>query len=475
MKSSFLIESLTCKQVLKAGDSSFQGVGIDSRKDLKAHVFFAIKGKRFEGHDFLKEALDKGAKAFVVSDLEKSRFLLKSPDVTVLLVQDTLKALTDLARAWREKQQFYVIAITGSNGKTTTCSFTKTILSDFSPFSSPKSYNNSIGVSLSLLNVKKKSAVLIQEIGSNQEGEISFLTGLSKPNISVVTTVGASHLKGLKSVEGVAQEKQEIYLKSPGASWIFNRDNPWTKNMWKKLSQNFFNKTEKIPQKIFSFSSYENSAELQLNFVRQGKRKSLIRGRVGDYESEAEVLFSGQENLENLMCSGAIGLAMGLKPESLWKKFSKCQIPEGRQKYFLLKEQKISLYFDAYNANPLSMNFFLKHCEKACLGNNRILILGDMRELGEESENYHKNLAYNETLLSSKVIFFIGENSSLIEKELRKQSYKGFFKAFKTYSLDCVSFLKKTWKQGDFVGIKASRSLALERLVFDLSGQKVFK
>ena len=497
LNSRFLIHSLSGKQILQEKECSFQGVGIDSRKELRSRIFFAVKGKNFDGHDFLLSALDKGAKAFVVSDLEKSRFLLKNQNISLILVPDTVRALTELAGAWRKKQKFRLTAITGSNGKTTTCCFTKSILSDLRPFASPKSYNNSIGVSLSLLRVKQKSAVVIQEIGTSQPGEIAFLTRLSQPDVSAVTMVGASHLEGLKSLSGVAEEKKDIYLNSPKACWIFNKDNIWVKKMWRELGRNRLSSLSSFDKKaktetekgiknqpdlslnrrgragVLSFSSHLKNVDVRLNFDQRDKKHSLIRGRIGDFESSAKVGVSGRENLENLMCASAIGLAMGLEPERIWKRLSDCRVPEGRQELCVLKEQNISFYFDAYNANPSSMAFFLKSCERACAGRNRILILGDMKELGKDTEKYHKELAGNETLLSSKMVFFIGDNSSLIEEELKRKGYKGFFKGFTAYSPELASFLKKNWKKGDFIGIKASRSLALENLFFELSGNRV--
>ena len=495
LNSHFLIHSLSGKKVLQEKECSFEGVGIDSRKDLRNRIFFAVKGKNFDGHDFLLSALDKGAKAFVVSDLEKSRFLLKNQNINLILAPDTVRALTELAGAWRKKQKFRLTAVTGSNGKTTTCCFTKSILSDLRPFASPKSYNNSIGVSLSLLSVKQKSAVVIQEIGTSRPGEIAFLTRLSQPDVSAVTMVGASHLEGLKSLSGVAEEKQDIYLNSPKACWIFNRDNIWVKKMWRDLGRSRLSSLSSFDKKagaeaeeeiknqpglslngragVLSFSSHLKNVDVRLNFDQQDKKYSVIRGRIGDFESSAKAGFSGRENLENLMCASAIGLAMGLEPDRIWGRLSDCRVPEGRQECFVLKEQNISFYFDAYNANPSSMFFFLKSCEKSCAGRNRILVLGDMRELGGDAEKYHKKLAGNETLLSSRMVFFIGDNSSLIEEELKRKGYKGFFKGFTAYSPELASFLKKNWKKGDFIGIKASRSLALENLFFELSGNKV--
>ncbi|MCY4320819.1 MAG: UDP-N-acetylmuramoyl-tripeptide--D-alanyl-D-alanine ligase [Bdellovibrionaceae bacterium] len=454
----FLIKALQA-EALQTTPFDFLGVSLDSRKKLKDKVFFAIKGKNFDGHDFLSQALEKGAKAFVVSDKKKAEALFKKKEVSIFLVKDTLKALQDLAQSWRKALKIKIIAITGSNGKSTTCSFAHTLLSDFSVFVSPKSYNNFIGVPLSILNVNKKSSFLVQEIGTNAPGEISFLTQLCQPDISLVTMVAPSHLEGLKNLESIAQEKKQIYLKSPKAVWLFNKDNLWTKKMWEELAK----------KDSIYFSSQDEKADVNFHFLKESIGKSVIKGHIGDIESSAELLFSGQENLSNLMGACAVALSLGAKPDQIWKKVSQCHVPKGRQEYFFMEKQKVSILFDAYNANPASMNFFLKTCQKA--SQSRILILGDMKELGEDSKKYHKELACHPCVLEARCVFFIGEYSALIEEELKKNNFKGKFKAYKTYNKTLLTDLKKELKTGDFLGLKASRSLALERLAFNLTGK----
>jgi len=486
LNTKFLSSSLAFCKILQKSDCDFQGVEIDSRKSLQDKIFFAIKGNRFDGHDFLSSALDKGAKAFIVSDLEKSRFLLESKSISVLLVPDTVKALAELAHKWRKKLKLTVIGITGSCGKTSVCSFTKTLLSDLSPYASPKSYNNTIGVSLSLLAVKKEKALLIQEIGTNKPGEIAFLTKLSEPDISAVTMVGASHLEGLKDLTGVAEEKKQIYLKSPSAVWVFNKDNPWTKAIAKECYKlrSFTKESLTFKQKppapfikknksLFSFSSKELDADLSFQIIKQEKSFTQLKGRISGFEFKTRLPFLGKESVENLMCASTIALAMGIPPKRIAEKLMECRKAKGRQESFLLKEKGIKVCFDAYNANPSSMAFFTNYCEQLSEGKNRILILGDMKELGEQTEYYHKELALNRAVLSSRVVFFVGEQAFLIGEEMKKNNYQGFYKAFKTYTKELSLLVKEHWKKEDFIGIKASRSLALEQVFFDLTGKKI--
>ena len=218
------------------------------------------------------------------------------------------------------------------------------------PFASPKSYNNVIGVSLSLLKVDRKKALLIQELGTNHPGEIAFLSSLCNPRFSAVTMVGPSHLEGLGSIEQIAEEKKQIYIYSPKALWLFNRDNPYTEQMFQELTGSH--------KPFSSFSSRRLNVDVHLQFLKESARGSLIKGHIGSVPSQAKIVFNGKQNLENLMCACGLALGAGIQPKQIWKLIPKCSLPTGRQNWFQIKEKNISILFDAYNANPSSMDFF---------------------------------------------------------------------------------------------------------------------
>ena len=467
------------RKALPKNSVSFLGVGTDSRQDLQDKVFFALKGPHFDGHDFLNQAFQKGAKAFVVSSQEKSQNL--DPSAHRILVPDTLKALTQLAQAWRQKQKLKIIGITGSNGKTSTCRFTQTLLSELSPYSSPKSYNNAIGVSLSILSVPKKEALLIQEIGTSQPGEIAFLTKLCEPFISLVTMVGPSHLLAFKSLSAIAKEKQQIYLTENKNHRVFNKDNPWTLKMWEQLSS----PEQNVGQQSWSFSSKQGESDLCFEWLGEAKNPDpsasapsfyrSLKATIGDWSGQSEVAFSDSQNLSNLMAAATIALAMGLEAPQIASQLKHCRLPEARQQWFYLKEPDWRLCFDAYNANPASMSLFLDSMAKVGAGNKRVLLLGDMRELGDLAESYHKQLAQHKALLEAKAIFFIGEYGELLGQELAQNRFRGFFKSFREYRAgEGLALLKQYLKPGDIIGFKASRGLYLERIFLDLTGIKVF-
>lgn len=451
---------------LQKGSSPLGGVATDSRQAIKDKVFFALKGNRFDGHDFLNQALNQGAVAFVVSDKQKAQALLEHQKPTVIYVTNTLKALQNLSQFWRKKMKTKVVAVTGSNGKTTTRAFAQTLFSSLSPFASSKSYNNYVGVPLSLLSVDRKEAFLIQEIGTNQPGEIAFLTSLCDPVISAITMVGPSHLEGLGSIELVAQEKQNIYLQSSKTLWLFNRDNFYTEQMFQKIGSSH--------QPVLTFSSNKKDVDVHLYFLKEEAQSSLIEGRIGSVKSKTEILFSGDYNLENLMCACGLALGAGVDPKTIWDLIPQCKPPSGRQEWFQMEDKNISILFDAYNANPSSMSFFLKSCEKFSKTGKCLFVIGDMKELGKDSEKYHKQLASQPVLLQSRFVAFIGNYAGLVEEQLRQKGFKGRFVSSKTYDKQILSSLKEELSPKNLLAIKASRSLKLERLLFDLTNIKIF-
>lgn len=451
---------------LQKTSQTFQGVTTDSRKAAQNKVFFALKGPRFDGHDFLKQALEQGVTGFVV---EKSypvpNFLKTNHSIAIIQVQDTLEALQKLSICWRKKLNIKVLAITGSNGKTTTKYFTHTLLKSLPVYSHPKSYNNLWGVPLSILSVSQKNSFLIQEIGTSAPQELAPLVNLCEPFVSCVTGVGPSHLEGFGSLEKIAQEKQTIYTENPKGIWVFNRDNLHTEQMFQTLVSQ---------QKTFTFSKTKKNVDVCLSFASQGQQTSQVEGFIGQVSSKSSCAFSGEHNLDNLMAACCLALSAGVSPQEIWKQIPHCQTPQGRQKWFSFEEKQISILFDAYNSNPSSMDFFLKTCENQGF-KTKAFVLGDMKELGQKSEQHHRDLASSPSLIKSSFIWFIGEYGDLLEQELTKQGFQGNFFKSRIYDKKNLNLLKENLEKGSLLGIKASREFQLERLVFDLIGLQPFE
>ena len=439
----------------------FSGVGSDSRKNLKDRIFFALSGPRFNGHDFLSQAIHQGAACLVVSEARD----LKSFPVTLIKVPDTLKALQDLSVYWRNRLNLKVIAITGSCGKTTTKEFAKTLLSPLNTYASPKSYNNHWGVPLSFLAANRPESFIIQELGISRPGEMVTLCRLCEPVISVVTSVAPAHLEGFQTLSRLAEEKKQIYLESPKASWIFNRDNPHTEAMYRELAE----KRSGTTKTLTCSQNLSRDTDIHFRILRQGLGKMEIEGVISGVKGASRLEFSGSHNVDNLMCACGVALFCGMPPESIWDRLSKCQTPAGRQKWFV--KGNVSILFDAYNANPSSMAVFFE--QFISVSGRRFFILGDMRELGDESVKYHRALAEHPPLRDAEFLWHIGDYGEEVAQALRTRGWKGKFLGTKNYEKGRIGEFKKYIQSGDLVGIKGSRGLKLEKAFLGLTGQSL--
>ena len=462
--------SLDLKSLLKAVGGEclhekewvFSGVGSDSRKNLKGRIFFALSGPYFDGHDFLSQAVQQGAACVVVHKEQKGSF-----PVTWVKVPDTLKALQDLSVYWRKKLNLKILAITGSCGKTTTKEFAKILLSPLKPCASPKSYNNHWGIPLSLLTAAEPESLVIQELGISGPGEMAVLCRLCEPVVSTVTTVAPAHLAGFKSLSHLAEEKKRIYLESRGASWIFNRDNSHTEAMYQELVEGR-PKGKGLKTLTCSQNSMKD-ADIQFRILKQNHGKMEIEGVIAGVKGKSCLKFSGSHNVDNLMCACGMALLCGVSPENIWSRLPQCQTPEGRQKWFVLKD--LSVLFDGYNANPSSMAAFFEQFH--LLSGRRFFILGDMKELGGDSVKYHSALADHSALKNSEFLWHIGDYGEEVAQALRDRSWQGKFVGTKNYEPERIKILKQYLKKGDVVGIKGSRSFKLERALLDLTGRVI--
>ena len=221
-----------------------------------------------------------------------------------------------------------------------------------------------------------------------------------------------------------------------------------------------------------SFSFHKKDTDVSLNFVKEEAQSSLIEGNIGSVKSKVTSSFSGSHNLENLMCACALALGAKIEPKKIWSLIPNCKPVSGRQQWIQIKEKNISILFDAYNANPSSMDVFFKSCEKFLQPNKCLFVIGDMKELGKDSVKYHKLLASQTVLLKSPFIAFIGEYANPVEEQLKQNGFKGRFIGSKIYNKHILSALKDELKSDSTLAVKASRSLKLEQLLLDLTGNK---
>lgn len=450
------LKNATGGKILATKQTQFSGVGTDTRQDLSNQIFFALRGENFDAHEFLEQAVQKKAQALVV-DCQPSSEILEQ--VSVVLVSDTLKALQDWGHWWRKHQKAKIIALTGSNGKTTTKEFTATLLSQqFKTWASHGSFNNHWGVPLTLLQIEDETEMAVVEMGMNHPGEIAQLVQIAEPEIVAVTMVGRAHIEAFGSEENIAKAKAEIYeTASKTATRVFNLDNRHTRAMWEKAKGQF------PLQQICTFSIQEK-ADVQLQIVDSEAEYLIVRGQIGGIAGEARVEIFGEHNVTNLAAAAALALSAGVTPQNIWQGFTKCNSGWGRNQWLHMKNGA-RILFDAYNANPDSMGALLKNVSRIPVRGRKFAVFGDMRELGGQSQQLHEQVGELAAGAGLDFVWFIGQFGDAFERGLESGGFKKTFVKSAVYeqklALDVASMLNPT----DIVIVKGSRGVRLEQVV----------
>jgi len=435
-------------------DVSFSGISTDSRTVEKGQLFFALRGEAFDGHDFVKEAIKKGAVAVVVNK-DWTVDLPAHTRASVIRVPDTLKALGDLARRWRRRFDARVAAITGSGGKTTTKEMTYAILSlEGLTLKNEGNFNNLIGLPLSLFLLDKSHRYAVLEMGMNRPGEIGRLTEIADPDIGLITNVGYAHIEGVGSIEGVAKAKVELLEKmAPRALAILNGDD----RILMQAAAAFRKKPVTFGQGL------ENTvrAEKIRNLGREGFSFDIHwRGK----SFSVRLRVPGFHNVSNALAAAAIALSLNLSKDQIQEGLGRFEGIKGRFKVVPLPDGSI-LIDDTYNSNPSSLRLALKSIKALAPQDRGVIVgLGEMLELGEETETSHLEAGKMVAEAGADWLVALGEHAS---EMIRGAVHKGFPRRkairVKDYK-EMGSIILEIMKPGDLVFLKASRRMGLERV-----------
>ena len=435
---------------------SINHVSIDSRNINKNTLFIAIKGERFDGHDFIDEVVKKGAAAVIIN--AKSFREIKDLDFPVITVKDTTIALGDIAKLWRSKLKAKVIGITGSAGKTTTKEILATLLSEkFKVNKTIANNNNHIGVPLTVLSTNEKHNVLVAELGTNHFGEILYTSSIVSPDLALITNIGDSHLEYLKNRKGVFTEKSALLketIKCDGKVFINNDD-----KILKEFGKSVKNKItyalhEKADYKA-TIKSYDKLARPQIEIK---SKKNIF---------EATLPISGEKNVLNFTAAYAIASELGLSNSQIQKAVKKIKSYNKRLEIKNLK--KFTLINDTYNANPDSMKSSIDILNKIESRKRKIAVLGDMFELGSESKAKHLDLAnfINKTKVDE--VYSIGKMMKLMNQKLNgKTKIHQHFAERESLK----NFLKKLEIKNSVVLVKGSRGMKMEEYVSIIESTK---
>jgi UDP-N-acetylmuramoyl-tripeptide--D-alanyl-D-alanine ligase len=408
------------------------GVVIDTRKIETNSFFVAIKGERYDANTFTKEALEKGS-SFAIID-NKDYYI----DERTILVDNSLTTLQELAKYHRTYLAIPIIALTGSNGKTTTKELIQVVLSKkFNTKATYGNLNNHIGVPLTLLSFNNKTEIGIVEMGANHQKEIEFLCELAKPDFGYITNFGKAHLEGFGGVEGVIKGKSEMYnyLLSNKKKVFVNFDDPIQEEKTKEIER-------------ITFSQINNTCTI---FIKKTTANPLVNVKYKNTVINSRLI--GLYNANNINAAITIGSYFGINDTDI-KAAIESYIPENNRSQLLSKNSN-EIILDAYNANPSSMKVALENFLQ--LDNpNKIIIIGDMFELGDESLKEHKSIVDYLNKTDNVKYYFIGKD--FYSNKIDKQNFT-FYKDFESLT----NYLKDNSFSNKMILIKGSRGMALER------------
>lgn len=430
-------------------------ISTDTRSLKPGDVYLALKGENFDGNDFLTEAIDKGATGIISSrppaknDLRKLSF--------AVVVADTLSALQQIAALHRQKFTLPVVAITGSNGKTTTKEMTGIIIgSKYKTLVTAGNFNNQIGLPLTILKLNKKHQAAVLEFGTSKIGEIATLTKIAQPKIGVITCVGHTHLAELKSLANVLKAKMELIdnLPEDGIA-ILNSDDPYLRKILTKVRTSLVTYGLKSPATVSATNIRSLVTKNQLKFELKYKGRT----------EEVTLSAIGEHNVYNALAASAVGLTLGLSLKEVTAGLERFKPVAGRMR--LLRRHGIVIIDDCYNANPDSLKAALLTLDNFHSNGRKIAVLGDMLELGEESAEIHREIGGLLGGLSIDILYVVGGQAKILAQAAGRAGFPR--ENIKLFNPDqgslLVEQLKKIWRKEDVILVKASHGLHLEKVV----------
>lgn len=427
---------------------TFGAVCTDTRNILPGDVFVALRGDRFDGADYLAEAQARGARCLVTHRVPEGF----TPAVPTILVPDSLKALGRLARAYRDLRHACVVGITGSNGKTTTREMASAILKrKFTVLQNSANENNRVGVPQTLLRLSDRHEFAVIEMGTSEPGEIAELARIGRPNCGVLTSISESHLSGLGTLEGVLAEKSELLAALPrdGVA-IVNFDDP-----------RCVKAAERANCRVVGYGTDER-CEVRADDVRSNKFGThfMLNGR-----HEFRLPLHGQHNVLNALAAIAVGWVSGVEIRDMQLALRTLE-PVGRRLEYR-EFAGIGLLDDSYNANPASTCAALRTLGGFPCEGQRIAVLGDMLELGEESNRLHREVAWLGTTQPLDLVVAVGPEMCALADIFDEHFYeigRGSVWRFDT-SEQAASHLLEECRRGDLLLVKGSNGMKMNRIV----------
>lgn len=455
----------TCNWILEATGGSWtgspvdlhrlvRGVSTDTRTVQSNQLYVPLVGERFDGHQFVKDAEEKGAAAV----LWQQDHPLPELHLPVIVVEDTLEALQQLAARYREECQAKVVAVTGSNGKTTTKDLIASLLAEKVPVHKTKgNLNNHIGVPLTLLSMPEQTKIAVIEMGMNHRGEISVLSKIARPDVAVITNIGESHIEHLGSREGIARAKLEIKDGlSPTGVMIMDGDEP--------LLQSFL-KNESRPRIKVGWQPHSDESPEQIEV--KGTEGVSFRSRKTGTHFTLPLL--GRHNIKNALLAIEVARYFGLREEEIVRGLAHVTLT-GMRLEMKLSRNGMLLIDDAYNASPTSMKAALDLLAEIEPEKEKWALLGDMLETGEQEEHYHREIGVYAMEKGINRLYTIGERGRWIYEGAMEAEARDNQALVHFHTPDeAVETLLQEGHHETILLVKASRAARLDQIVKNMT------
>ncbi len=432
------------------------GVSTDTRTLETGELFIALRGPRFDGHKFLLQAMERKAAGVVV---ERGSGVPGADATFVIEVGDTLRALGDIARWHRSRFKISVVGVTGSNGKTTAKEMIAAILSTKGETcKSQGNLNNLVGLPHQVLRLSEKHAHAVFEMGMSQAGEIRRMTEIARPQIAIITNIGPAHIEGLGSMEAVSDAKGEILKAMPtgGVAILSNED---------AYSRALAERREAAGERVvrFGFSAESRVWSDAVHITAEGTYFTL---KYPDGERDVQLKAIGRHNVLNALAAAGCAFVLGVGPDEIAIGLSLADLPEMRlQARDIPGRAGVYLLDDSYNANPASV-FEALEAVSALRGEGRfICILGDMAELGGIAESAHRKVGHKVTDCGADLFVSVGPLMRLASEEARRSGMEDSQLMCFDALDEVASFVAEILRPGDWVLVKGSRSMRMERVI----------
>ncbi|KOA20980.1 UDP-N-acetylmuramoyl-tripeptide--D-alanyl-D-alanine ligase [Clostridium homopropionicum DSM 5847] len=447
-----IVEAVEGKVIINGNCHKYNILSTDTRKICKDSIFVALRGQNFNGNNYVVEASSKGANLCIVDEInfDSSEVL---NNTSIILVKDSKKALLDLAEYYRSKLKVKVVAITGSTGKTSTKDLTAAALSGkFKVFKTKGNLNNEIGLPLMVFELDNSYDVAVLEMGMSNFGEIEKLAKVARPDLALITNIGVSHIENLKTKENILKAKMEI-------TKYFSKDNILIINNENDLLSTLDEKDYKIFRVGFGSNVDLKAKDIVIE-------EDMIEFSIEDkgLNNRFSIPIPGKHNVLNSLLAIAAGKLLGVE-YSLMKESIK-SINFTSMRLDIVKGEKYTIIDDSYNASPDSMKAALDVL-KNISGNRKIAVLGTMRELGDESFKFHKEVGNYARKKDTDLLITVGEYTSAYREGFAEDSKFISFQNLK----EATEYLLNNLKVSDVVLVKASRSMRFETIVKELKAK----